>query len=394
MNDLIDDPDDDRPDPAEPGDGRGLVHRRAVLGALAALGAGTATFRRAVAAQAEGAGKVTPEMIKQAEWIAGLDLTDEERASTARAVQRSLGSFEALRKVEVGYDVPPSLAFLPAPGMGSAEGVRRNRAEPAEWHAPKRPDSDEAIAFLPVTELSALVRARQVGSAELTRIYLDRLKRFDPLLKCVVTLTEDLALKQAARADAEIAAGIYRGPLHGIPWGAKDLIAYPGYPTSWGATPFKDRVIADKATVAARLEEAGAVLVAKLSMGALRRGTVGSAARPARRGTPGGGRAARRPGRRRRSPPGWSDSRSGARRSAASSRPAAPAAPRACGPRSAASADTAACPWRGRSTRSARSPARSRTVPWSSTPSTAPTASTRPPSTSPSPGLLASPCAA
>src|SRR6202041_2183198 len=107
---------------------------------------------------------------------------------------------------------------------------------------------------------------------ELTKLYLDRLERFDPLLKCVVTFTEDLALKQAAKADQEIAAGAYRGPLHGIPWGAKDLIAYPGYPTTWGATPFKDRVIDVKATVAARLEEAGAVLIAKLSLGALAMG--------------------------------------------------------------------------------------------------------------------------
>jgi Asp-tRNA(Asn)/Glu-tRNA(Gln) amidotransferase A subunit family amidase len=111
-----------------------------------------------------------------------------------------------------------------------------------------------------------------VSSVELTKVYLARLKRFDPLLKCVVTLTEELALKQAAQADREISAGSYRGPLHGIPWGAKDLIAYPGYPTTWGATPFKDRVIDVKATVAARLEEAGAVLVAKLSLGALAMG--------------------------------------------------------------------------------------------------------------------------
>ncbi len=123
-----------------------------------------------------------------------------------------------------------------------------------------------------MTELASLIRDRQVSSIELTKLYLDRLKRFDPLLKCVVTFTEDLALKQAAQADQEIAAGHYRGPLHGIPWGAKDLIAYPGYPTTWGATPFKDRVIDVKATVAARLEEAGAVLVAKLSLGALAMG--------------------------------------------------------------------------------------------------------------------------
>jgi Asp-tRNA(Asn)/Glu-tRNA(Gln) amidotransferase A subunit family amidase len=246
--------------------------RRAILKALTGLGVGTLTFRRALAAQAESAGKVTPEMIKQAEWIAGLDLTDEERNRAAGSVQQLVRSFEALRKVEVGYDVPPALSFFPAPGLRSAGDLRRNQATPIESHAPKRPDSDEAFAFLPVTELSALVRAREVSSTELTKLYLDRLKRFDPLLKCIVTLTEDLARKQAAKADAEIAAGIYRGPLHGIPWGAKDLIAYPGYPTTWGALPFKDRVIDEKATVAARLEEAGAVMLAKLSLGALAQG--------------------------------------------------------------------------------------------------------------------------
>jgi Asp-tRNA(Asn)/Glu-tRNA(Gln) amidotransferase A subunit family amidase len=246
--------------------------RRSILKGLAALGVGSATFRRAMASQAAAAGKVTPEMIRQAEWIAGLELTEEERKETAGSIQRSLGSFEALRKVEVGYEVPPALAFVPMPGLRPAEGVRRNQAEPTESHPPRRPDSDEALAFLPVTELSALVRSRQVTSTELTRLYLSRLKRFDPLLKCVVTLTEDLALKQASKADAELAAGVYRGPLHGIPWGAKDLIAYPGYPTTWGAKPFVGRVIDEKATVAARLEEAGAVLLGKFTLGALAQG--------------------------------------------------------------------------------------------------------------------------
>ena len=247
-------------------------HRRAVLKALAGLGVGSATFHRALAAQTVDAGKVTPDMIKQAEWIAGLDLTEEERKETAAAVQRSLGQFEALRKVEVAYDVPPALAFVPAPGLRPAEGVRRNQAAPIESRAPIRPDSNEALAFLPVTELAALIRTRQVSATELARLSLARLRRFDPLLKCVVNLTEDLALRQAARADAELAAGLYRGPLHGIPWGAKDLIAYPGYPTTWGVPQYKDRVIDAKATVAARLEEAGAVLVAKLSLGALAMG--------------------------------------------------------------------------------------------------------------------------
>ena len=165
----------------------------------------------------------------------------------------------------------PALTFFPTPPRPAAS-IQRNRATPIEGRTPRRPSSDEELAFLPVTELSALVRSRQVSSTELTRLYLGRLKRFDPLLKCVVTLTEEVALKQAAQADREIASGKYRGPLHGIPWGAKDLIAYPGYPTTWGATPFKDRVIDVTASVAARLEEAGAVLLAKLSLGALAMG--------------------------------------------------------------------------------------------------------------------------
>ncbi|MFI5459243.1 MAG: amidase [Isosphaerales bacterium] len=253
------------------GDKDAVPSRRTILKCLAGLGVGTVTFRRALAAQAVQAGTVTPEMIKQAEWIAGLELTEEERASTARSVVRSLRSFADLRKVDVGFDVPPALTFFPTPPRPSG-GIRRNQAQPSETPTARRPDSAEELAFLPVTALSALIRSRQVSSMELAKLYLARLKRFDPLLMCVVTLTEDLALKQAAQADHEIAAGSYRGALHGIPWGAKDLIAYPGYPTTWGATPFKNRVIDVKATVAARLEEAGAVLLAKLSLGALAQG--------------------------------------------------------------------------------------------------------------------------
>jgi Asp-tRNA(Asn)/Glu-tRNA(Gln) amidotransferase A subunit family amidase len=232
---------------------------------------GTATFQRALAAQAAQAGAVTPEMIKQAEWIAGLALTDAERASTVRTMTRSLRSFDELRKVDVGYDVPPAVGFSPAPAR-PAVAIERNQARPVQEGSISRPATAEELAFLPVSALSRLLKARQVTSTELTKLYLERLRRFDPLLKCVVNLTERLALEQAAQADKEIALGRYRGPLHGIPWGAKDLIAYPGYPTTWGATPFKERVIDVKATVAARLEEAGAVMVAKLSLGALAMG--------------------------------------------------------------------------------------------------------------------------
>ena len=132
----------------------------------------------------------------------------------------------------------------------------------------------EQIAFLPVTALATLIESKRITSTELTKIYLDRLKKHGDTLKCVVTLTEELALKQAAEADAEIKAGKYRGPLHGIPWGAKDLLATKGIKTTWGATPYKDQVIDLDATVVERLRDAGAVLVAKLSMGALAQGGV------------------------------------------------------------------------------------------------------------------------
>jgi Asp-tRNA(Asn)/Glu-tRNA(Gln) amidotransferase A subunit family amidase len=138
-------------------------------------------------------------------------------------------------------------------------------------------DLDE-LAFLPVTELSELVRRRRVSSLQLTQMYLARLKRYDPVLRCVITLTEDRAFKQAHAADAEIRRGHYRGPLHGIPWGAKDLLAVRGYKTTWGAGPFKEQVIDDDATVVQRLDAAGAVLVAKLSLGELAQGDVWFAA--------------------------------------------------------------------------------------------------------------------
>ena len=260
-----------RADRADEGIGLSL-RRRSALKALGLLGVGTVSFRRALAAQAADAGKVTPEMIRQAEWIAGLELTEKEREGTAKEVQESLQWFQALRKVELGHDVAPALSFVPAPGLRQAEGVRRNQAKSSGSLVPRRPGSDEELALLTVSELSALLRSRQVTSTELTKLYLGRLKRFDPLLKCVVTLTEDLAFKQAAQADAVLAAGKFRGPLHGIPWGAKDLISYPGYPTTWGAPQFKGRVLNQKATVADRLDEAGAVLVAKLTLGALAQG--------------------------------------------------------------------------------------------------------------------------
>jgi Asp-tRNA(Asn)/Glu-tRNA(Gln) amidotransferase A subunit family amidase len=241
--------------------------RRSLLKTLAGLGIGSLVFQRAVAARAA-EGPVTAEMLRQAAWIAGIELKENEQQEIAKAVERDRQKFEVLRNVPVGYDVPPAVVFHAAPPQdGAGAGRGEVRFEPKA--AAKRPDKDDDLAFLPVTELAALVKSKQISSLELTKLYLDRLKRFDPLLKCVVTLTEETALEQAKRADSEIAAGKYRGPLHGIPWGAKDIIAWPGYKTTWGAGVFQDQTVETKATVAARLEEAGAVLVAKLTVGAL-----------------------------------------------------------------------------------------------------------------------------
>lgn len=244
------------------------LSRRTLLASLAGLGLGTAAFQRALAAQAAQAEQVTPEMIQQAEWIAGITLTDEDRKAVAGAVARDRRRYETLRAVPLANSVPPALAFFAAPPQSAGE-TRRGEVRPIESAAPEKPASDEELAFLPVTELAALVRTKKISSVELTKLYLARLKKFDSLLKCVVCLTEELGLKQAERADREIAAGRYRGPLHGIPWGAKDIISIPGYKTTWGAGHYQEQQFDTTATVARRLEEAGAVLVAKTTVGSL-----------------------------------------------------------------------------------------------------------------------------
>jgi Asp-tRNA(Asn)/Glu-tRNA(Gln) amidotransferase A subunit family amidase len=246
--------------------------RRRFLEALAALGIGSAVFQRALATTADEDKKITVEMIQQAEWIAGIQLSDEDRKALVDRLNRQQKQFETMRAVKIAHDTPPAICFNPAPWLPPSCEVVRRDAEPIVRAAPKKPDSGEDLAFLPVTALAALIRTRQVSSVELTKLYLQRLRKFDPVLYCVVSYTEDLALKQAEQADREISAGRYRGPLHGIPWGAKDLIAYPGFKTTWGAAPFKEQTLDTKATVARRLEEAGAVLIAKLTLGALAMG--------------------------------------------------------------------------------------------------------------------------
>jgi Asp-tRNA(Asn)/Glu-tRNA(Gln) amidotransferase A subunit family amidase len=219
-------------------------------------------------AQERAAPKITLDMLKSAEKIAGLEFTDAERDLLIDGVNQSLDRSVRLREIPLANSVPSCLRFSPVmPGMKfdmTKRPLKMSKAPPV-----KRPANLEDVAFWPVTQLSQLIKTRQVTSVELTEMYLARLMRYDDKLKFVITLTPELAKEQAKRADAEIAAGRYRGPLHGIPWGAKDLISKKGYKTTWGAAPYKDQSFDYDATIVTRLEDAGAVLVAKLSSGEL-----------------------------------------------------------------------------------------------------------------------------
>jgi len=255
-----------------------------VLKVLSAAGVGAGVFGRALEALAQEAPEITGDMIRQAEWVAGVEYTEEEREGMLQALNQQVTAWESLRDVPLDNAVSPALHFMPA--GTAAEDVRgeSNWPGPDTWSGAARienrtggvspgsvalPTNATDLAFLSVRQLSSLLQAREISSVELTELYLDRLQEFDPTLECVITLTPELALEQARRADAEIASGDVRGPLHGVPWGAKDLLAVPGYPTTWGAEPYRSRQFAEAATVVSRLEAAGAVLVAKLSSGAL-----------------------------------------------------------------------------------------------------------------------------
>ena len=217
--------------------------------------------------------RVTVDMLRAAAAATAAPFGDAELTAMVAAANEHLTRYETLRRVRLDNSVAPPLYFNPLlPGMPVDRTKREFR--PAMSRAVARPAKLEDIAFLPITALALLLRTRQVTSVELTEMYLTRLKRFNPTLRCAVTLTEDRARDQAHTADREIAAGRYRGPLHGVPWGAKDIIAVKGYPTTWGAAPFKDRVLDDDATVVSRLDAAGAVLIAKLATGELARDDV------------------------------------------------------------------------------------------------------------------------
>jgi len=218
--------------------------------------------------------KITPEMIDQAAALAAIVIPPEAKAAMLEGLNQQRDGYQAIRKLDLPNSIPPAYVFDPLPPGAT---INTQRDKPIYSQAPSTltaPANLEDLAFEPAMTLADLIRRRKISSTNLTQMYLTRLKRYDPILHFNVTLTEDRALAHAREADADLARGHYRGPLHGLPWGAKDLLAVKGYPTTWGAGGFEKQSIDEDATVVQRLDQAGAVLVAKLTLGALAMGDV------------------------------------------------------------------------------------------------------------------------
>src|SRR5580658_4945397 len=216
--------------------------------------------------------EVSPATFAEAEKLMQVELSGAERAVAAGSWRTTMAALYERRSGPRKVVLEPALApysrwdpVLP----GQTESPARDRFIRTRNDPGPLPASDEDLAFAPLTQISRWIEQRKLTSERITHLYLERLERFNPKLRCVITLTREFALTQARNADQEIGAGKYRGPLHGIPWGAKDLLDTAGIPTTYGAEPFRNRVPAQDAAVVQRLHEAGAVLVAKLSMGAL-----------------------------------------------------------------------------------------------------------------------------
>lgn len=216
---------------------------------------------------------ITVEVINQAEKILGLDFTDAEADSMINDLNDNRKDFESIRKIPLDNSVTPALYFNPLP-IGFEFEKNYLPFKVSQIGVVNLPANLDDLAYYSVRELAELIRTKKISSVELTRFFIDRLKKYDGKLHYAITITEDLALKQAAQADNEIKAGKYRGLLHGIPYGAKDLLAVKGYKTTWGSVPYKDQIIEQDAVVIQRLAKAGAVLCAKLTLGELAMGDV------------------------------------------------------------------------------------------------------------------------
>ncbi len=216
--------------------------------------------------------KITPEMIDEAAALAGITIPADDKAAMLGGLNQQREAYAEIRKLHIPNSVAPAFVFDPLP-PGAA--VNTQREKPVYSKAPAAltaPANLEDLAFASAMELSDLLRRKKISATNLTQMYIARLKRYDPLLHFGITITEERALAQAREADADLARGQHRSPLHGLPWGAKDLLAVKGYPTTWGAGGFEHQMIDDDATVVKRLDAAGAILIAKLTLGALAMG--------------------------------------------------------------------------------------------------------------------------
>ena len=221
--------------------------------------------------QDQGAQRITMEMVTDALKLAGIEATEAERQAMVNGANQSLARYEAIRQLDIPNDVSPPFHFSAVvPGIEVDKTKRPFRLSAAP--SVRRPANLEDVAFWPVRHLAELIRTKKVTSTELTEMYLARLHRYNGTLNNVVTFLDEIARAQAKQADTEIAAGKYRGPLHGIPWGAKDIISVRGYKTTWGTASLKDQVLDYDASVVEMLREAGAVLLAKLTTGELASG--------------------------------------------------------------------------------------------------------------------------
>ncbi|WP_262481903.1 amidase family protein [Cecembia lonarensis] len=222
---------------------------------------------------ANSAGRITKKQVIAAQNLFGINFEGKSIETMLAYLSSNRKGYESMRNFPLENAVSPALIFDPIPvdyQLPKNEGLN-------DWkinEAAELPENFEDLAFYPLLDLAGLIKSGKISALNLTKLYLERIKKYDEQLKAFVTVTEELALNQAQKADEELAKGIYRGPLHGIPYGVKDLAAVPGYPTTWGAAPYREQVLDQKATVVQKLEDAGAVLLGKLVSGSLARGDV------------------------------------------------------------------------------------------------------------------------
>lgn len=217
--------------------------------------------------------KITKEQIDSAEKIIGLNFTDAEKDSMLDNLNEQLTNYENIRKIDLPNSIPPAIMFNPIP-IGFQINHEQKPIKFSNYSNVKLPLNKDDLAFYSIGELAHLIKTRKITSTELTKFFIERLKKYGPILHSVITLTEERALAEAKKADEEIAKGNYKGMLHGIPYGVKDLLSTKRYKTTWGSVPFKEQLIDEDATVIKKLHEAGAVLCAKLTMGELAWGDV------------------------------------------------------------------------------------------------------------------------